>query len=196
MHPQLAKLNEQFARAADLAKAACTGLTEEQLTLRADSAQWSIAECLVHLNLSSETFLSEINKACIEARQRQLHGDGPFRKDLRGSVLRWFMMPPVRIKVRTSSILEPSMIWPVEKALPRFLELQAGLQKLIEEADGLDLNRIMIASSISRLVRYNLFACFEIVIAHQLRHLWQIEHIKSQLRLNREHVVEKQTKVI
>ena len=195
MHPQLAKLNEQFARAADLAKAACTGLTEEQLTLRVDSAEWSIAECLVHLNLSSETFLSELNKACIEARQRQLHGDGPFRKDLRGRVLRWFMMPPARIKVRARSILEPSMIGPVEKALPRFLELQCELQKLIEEADGLDLNRMMITSPLSKLVRYNLFACFEIVIAHQLRHLWQIEHIKNQLRLNREHFLGKQIEI-
>ena len=190
MHPQLAKLNEQFAQAADLATAACEGLTEEQLTLRVDYAQWSIAECLVHLNLSSETFLGEINKACVEARPRQLQCGGPFRKDLRGRVFRWFMMPPARIKVRTSSILEPSMIGPVDRVLPRFLELQRELQKSIEEAGGLDLNRIMITSPISKLIRYNLFACFEIILAHELRHLWQIEHIKKLLGLSREQSVE------
>jgi hypothetical protein len=34
-----------------------TGLTPEQLTRRPDPAQWSIAECLAHLNVTGASYV-------------------------------------------------------------------------------------------------------------------------------------------
>ena len=156
-----------------------------QLTLQPEAHRWSVVQCLVHLNLSSESFIAKIERACSEARHQQLLSAGPFKKDRRVAILRWHIMPPARIRVRTEK-LEPSIVGPADKALPRFLTLQSELQKSLKEAEGLDLNRIMLTSPVSRFIRYNLFSCFEIILAHQLRHLWQIEHVKADLGLNRE----------
>ena len=80
MHPQLAKLNEQFTEAGALAESVCQGLTDEQVRLRPELNHWCIAECLGHLNLSSEAFIDETKTACNEARQQQLLSSGPFNR--------------------------------------------------------------------------------------------------------------------
>jgi DinB superfamily len=193
LHPQLDKLHQQFSRASGLARDLVAGVAPEQLILRVDSDCWSIAECLVHLNVSSEAAITKIEKACAEGREQRLLGVGPFRKDLRGALLRWFIMPPPRIRVRTSEKLEPSATGPVEKILPRFLTLQNELQELVMGAEGLDLNKVMVTSPVAGCVRYNLFSCFEIILAHQLRHFWQAEHIKKALGVYNRPVINKAT---
>ena len=143
--------------------------------------RWSIAECLVHLNLTGETFVSVIREACERGETERKFGGDPFTKDIRGTLMRWMMLPPARIKFRTSDKFEPSRIGPVDEVLTRFLTIQEQFQRLVESADGLDLNTITVTSPILKYFRYNLFSCFEIVLAHQLRHLWQAEHAKRLL---------------
>lgn len=101
--------------------------------------------------------------------------------DLRGRVVRWMLKPPPRIKFRTISALEPSITGPLEHIVPRFLASQRELKKSIERVDELDLNKIMVSSPFSRHVRYNLYSCFEVILTHQLRHLWQAEHAKRAI---------------
>jgi hypothetical protein len=155
------------------------------MTRRLDSEQWSIAECLAHLNLSSEAFLLVMRDATEEAHRNGIVGNGPFKMDLRGRAVRWLLKPPPRIKFRTTNKLEPVIIGPPENILPRFLGFQRDLRNLIERVDGLDLNRTMLVSPFSKHIRYNLFSGFEIILTHQLRHLWQAEHVKRAILRDR-----------
>ena len=185
LHPQLIKLIDKFDSASELVRLLIDGLTPEQMTLRLDSQQWSLAECLIHLNLSSEGFLVVIREASQKARQEGVVGPGPFKLDFRGRVIRWMLKPPPRIKLRTTSRFEPTIIGPPEGILPRFLALQRELQNSIEQSDSLDLNKIVVISPFSKNVRYNLYSCFEVILTHQLRHLWQAEHVKRGLLRDR-----------
>ena len=185
MRPQLVKLAGKFDLASDLVRSLVEGLSAEQMALRLDSQQWSIAECLVHLNLSSEAFLSVIRDASDDAQRNGIAGDGPYKMDFRGRALRWILKPPSRIKFRTNRAAEPSIIGTIENILPRFLMLQKELQNSVERADGLDLNKIVVRSPFSKHVRYNLYSCFEVILTHQLRHLWQAEHVKRGILGNR-----------
>jgi hypothetical protein len=185
LHPQLVQLADKFDLASDLVRALVEELSAEQMTLRSDTKQWSIAECLVHLNLSSEMFVSVIKQASDDAHRNGIVGDGPYKMDYRGRAMRSILKPPSRIKFRTSSALEPSIIGPIEKILPRFLTLQGELRNSIERVDGLDLHKVMVTSPFSKHVRYNLYSCFEVILAHQLRHVWQAEHVRRGISGNR-----------
>jgi hypothetical protein len=181
VHPQLAKLVDQLDDVSDLTRGLVEGLTADQMRLRPDPDRWSVAECLVHLNLCSESFVPLIARACEDAREKQVFGPGPFKLDGLGRLLKWTLQPPARIKVRTSEKFEPGLIGLPEEILPRFLILQTQLQRSIAQAEGLNLNKVLVISPFSKRMKYNLFSCFVLIVTHQLRHLWQAENVKRAL---------------
>ena len=95
--------------------------------------------------------------------------------------LNWTLKPPARIKARTTARFEPVTISEPEDALPRFLALQAELKEAIEKSEGLDLDRVIVASPFSKRLKYNLFSCFVLIVTHELRHLWQAEQAKRAI---------------
>lgn len=181
MHPQLTKVTEQIDDVSDLAQRLVSGLQIEQLRLQPEPGRWSIAECLVHLKLTSSAFGSIIGKALAEARRQELFGNGPFKPDAIGRFLRWTTKPPPRIKVRTSDGFLPVTIEPIDQVLPQFLLSQNEIKTAVADADGIDLNQVKITSPFSRRLRYNLFSCFELIVTHELRHLWQAEQVKREI---------------
>lgn len=184
LNEQLAEINGQLAKAAQRAHALVGDLRTYQLNLRPEPERWSIAECLVHLILFSEAFLPVIEAACERARGNSLLGQGPFKVDLIGRVLKLTLEPPARIRLETTDPFKPIVVEPLDDILPRFLARQANLCFAIEQADGLDLNRIKVTSPVSSRIRYNLFSCFVLIAAHQRRHLWQAEQTLKQLSSN------------
>jgi hypothetical protein len=154
------------------------GIHAHQLTLRPDPDSWSIAECLVHLNLFSQAFVPIIQDACKKGAPRS---SSPFKMDLMGRVIKFSLEPPPKLKSVTAQRFEPLLTEPLEEILPTFLELQNQLISTVYDAEGLDLNTIKVRSPVSTRISYNLYSCFEIISAHQRRHLWQAEQVREQL---------------
>jgi hypothetical protein len=154
------------------------GIHPHQLTLRPDPESWSIAECLVHLNLFSQAFVPIIQNACTKGAPQSR---APFKMDLLGRVIKFSLEPPAKLKSVTAQRFEPLVTEPLEEILPRFLELQNQLSAAVAASNGFDLNEIKITSPVSTRIRYNLLSCFEIIAAHQRRHLWQAEKVREQL---------------
>ena len=160
-------------------------LHHHQLNLRIESDRWSIAECIVHLNLFSEVFVSEIGNACENARREGLYGTGPYKMDFVGRLLKYALEPPSKWTAITPEEFEPLVIEPLEKVIPTFNQLQFELLELVSNSSGLDLNRIKITSPVSKHVRYNLYSCFQIIAAHQRRHLRQADQSRTLLLSNK-----------
>jgi len=181
LHPQLAKLTDQLDEISELAEKLVGGLQPDQLRLRPETDRWSIAECFIHLNLCSEAFIDLIRNGCQDAREKQIFGAGLFKMDKIARFLNWTLKPPARIKVATTKQFEPVEISIPENVLPRFLVLQGELRKGIENANGLDLNKVIVNSPFSKRMKYNLYSCFVLIVTHELRHLWQAEEVKRDL---------------
>jgi len=133
---------------------------------------------LVHLNLFSQAFVPIIEDAC---KAGVPQSGSPFKMDLMGRVIKFSLEPPVKLKSVTAQRFEPLVTEPLEAILPTFLALQNQLSAAVEASSGLDLNQITITSPVSARIRYNLLSCFEIIAAHQRRHLWQAEKVREQL---------------
>lgn len=151
-------------------------------TVRPNTQSWSAAECLSHLSISTQMFLPVLQKALDDARKRGFLARGKMKMDLIGRVLRWFLEPPIRQRVKTAAPFVPRSVRAKADAFGEFANLQSRLTEMLSAARDLDLSRVKIVSPFDKRVRYNVYSAFRILVAHQRRHLWQAEQAVAALR--------------
>ena len=64
-----------------------------------------------------------------------------------------------------------------EAALADFTRLQARMAETIEASRGLDLGRVRFGSPFLSLLRFSLGAGFEMLLAHNRRHIWLVHEL-------------------
>ena len=175
---QLDEVKAQFDAASARARQLLAETDAERLTRRPQPDRWSAAECVAHLTLTNQHYPSLIRGAVEQAPP----GDGPYGMDLRGRFLRWILEPPYRSGVKTMPRMEPPTGESPEQVLAAFLASQEEILKLLEAARGRALEKTTITSPFSKRMRYNAFSCFQILAAHDRRHLWQAEQALAQMK--------------
>ena len=156
-------------------------------TVRPTPGSWSAAECLSHLSISTEEFLPLLRNAIDEAKAKGFTSTKKPSMDVVGRVLRWFLEPPIRQRVKTAAPFVPKSVRAKAEAFGEFSSLQSKLVDLMHEAEGLDLKKVKLVSPFDKRVKYNVYSAFRIIVAHQRRHLWQaekaVEDVKSSASL-------------
>ena len=175
--PQLALLKQELLDARERTRRLVKGLGEEAWTRRPDPGTWSVGECITHLNITSERSIPLLDEAIRDGRARGLESSGPYRRGLIGWALLRFLEPPYKFKTRTASAFVPGQVEPMHEVLERFDYLQQELQVRVDRAAGLALDKLKVISPFDARVKYNVYAFFAIIAAHQRRHLWQAEQI-------------------
>jgi hypothetical protein len=163
------------------AEALVLGLTPEQLTTQPDAGKWSVAECILHLNVTASVMQPLMEKALAQARHDNKVGTGPFGMGLKGRLLVWIAEPPPKFRMPAPPHLRPpARIDDPLKLLPDFLKAQNEWERLIREAAGLDLAKIKVGKRFSPF-RARFAAALPWMMAHQRRHLLQAENVKRQI---------------
>jgi hypothetical protein len=178
--PELAELARQFAAAKGEASSLVSGLWESQFNWRPDPRSWSMAECLLHLNIVGDRYVHVLEKTLAEASAQGRTGQGPLRH---GRLARWILEntePPPRRKFKAPRSFTPSSGQPITAVLPTFLHLQEQLALQLEQASGLDLARIKAPAPGLGPVRLNLYLTFAWIAAHERRHLWQARQVRNR----------------
>ena len=175
--PQLARIATELAEARRRAHALADPLDDAGWAAWPGRDAWSVAECLMHLNLTTRAFLPLIASAVASGRERKLLSRGPYRRDVLGWLLEHIIEPPVPIRTKTTAPFVPRGIESKVAVLDAFDTLQSHLIAGLGEASGLDLGRLRITSPFDRRITYNLYSCFRIISAHQRLHLAQAERV-------------------
>lgn len=170
---EIAAINAEAARL-------CEGLGEQQLAWRPAPNQWSIAENLVHLNLTTQTFLPSVERAIGKARPTG--ATGPFELGLKGALFIWYTEPPPKFRVPAPKMIRPLLQGPANEALPQFLRSQEAALRKVDAARGLDCANVRFRSPLSSIVSMNLITFFAVLTGHQRRHLWQARNVREALR--------------
>jgi len=183
LNPQLAEIKIQLDAASQKARSIVNNVSFEQLKQRPQPDQWSIAECLVHLNLASQADLNLLNDTYKQIPTERMFVENQFKMDLLGRFLKWALEPPPMslFKIKTTQKFQPVLIEPLDEVLPTFLALQEQLKASVEAANGLPLDQIIVVSPFSSYVKHNLLSCFHLLLAHERRHLWQAEKVKEAI---------------
>jgi hypothetical protein len=177
--PQLLALQSDLDSATVAARRLAESVTDEMWGKRPTAETWCIAECIIHLNLTSRVYIPAMRKVIEEGRAQQKVGKGPYGRDWLGRLLEWTLEPPYRMKTKTTPGFTPPNIDPKAKVLAEFEALQDELKTVVQQSEGLALDKLIVVSSFNAKVKYNLYSAFRITTAHQRRHLWQAERIRK-----------------
>jgi len=178
MIAELAELHRQFAAAKADAADLAAGLKGTQFNWRPAPQSWSIAECLLHLNMAGHQYVRILEAVLPNARARGLIGEGPFGYGLFGKWILANTEPPPKRKFKTARSLQPPDDQPITAVLPTFLHLQDQLTQQLTEANGIDLARVKVPAPMGPL-RFNLHLTFAWIAAHERRHLWQARQVRN-----------------
>lgn len=76
---ELQQLRDEFQQVAVEATALAAPLTDVQFAWKPAAAEWSIGECLSHLNATARQCLPKLDEGISEGIRAGLYGEGPFR---------------------------------------------------------------------------------------------------------------------
>jgi hypothetical protein len=175
---QLASLLEQVRNGSSRGQCLVRGRSEQELTTRVRPDSWSFTECLEHLALTTRIFLPPI--AEVLASTPRLTRNRPLRSDILASVVIRLLEPPYRLRHNVLPHLVPKRndfpgVW---KA---FLESQEQLSEITRSSIGLAIDTVKIQSPVCCRVDYSVYGALGILLAHQRRHLWQMEQVLHSL---------------
>jgi hypothetical protein len=173
----MSELEQQFQACSAAAQSLVGSVPDADLTRKPATLGWSMAECIAHLTATTHLYLPILDAALKGAPA----GSGPFKMDWRGRLLKWILEPPYRSRVKTLPSLEPKIAG-VKKVLPDFLASQDLLFEAMKPWSGRALDKVTITSPFNKRLRYNIYSLFNVVAAHQRRHLWQAQRIKDQIK--------------
>jgi hypothetical protein len=139
------------------------------------AGQWSPAECLEHLNLTSAAVVPMLRRALEDARTAGPRPVSSYRRDVMGWLIWTVMAPSNGLKTKTIPAFVPAPTQTAGHLMAEFERLQASVIACVREADGLSIDRIKLESPFDARVKYNLYSVLTLVPRHQHRHLLQAE---------------------
>lgn len=155
------------------------GLDEEQFNFRPNGTAWSVAQCLDHLAKTNVIYTAALRSAV----RNVTPGSVPRRSPIRpGWFARYFIKsldaPPRRKFAAPKKVLPASYSNPGE-VLAAFLSSHEQIRFLIAECRDMDLNRIRFKNPFLRIFPWTVAAGLLIMAAHDRRHLWQAQQVRS-----------------
>jgi hypothetical protein len=165
-------------------RSATEGLSPAQWRWGPSTGEWSIAQCLDHLNKVGNAMLPEINAAItklkVEGRQAPKK---PSHLIAYNMLDQWFVRlmspnPPFTVPVPKAFLPEGSPN-PGDKLLDCFFALQGALEKCLEDADGWDALGIRVSAPALPALKLSLAACLEGTIMHQRYHWLHAKAVRA-----------------
>jgi len=149
----------------------------DQLNFKKSDAEWSILECIEHLNLYGDFYLPEIEKQILENNNKG--ATVFFSSGLLGNYFANLMkVENGRIKkMKSPKDKNPSNSKLTITTIDRFLKQQEMLRSLLLQAKNTDLIKTKTAISLSKLIRIRLGDTFRFLIYHIERHIFQAQGI-------------------
>lgn len=145
----------------------------EKLERRPAENAWSAAECLAHLTLTVKKYLPGIDGAIEKGRAENVVSHGPFRYGWMSRMFIWMVGPPARMKVKAPQGFQIDKPVGAEEALEDFLWHHEALMGRMEQAAGLDLEKLRVVSPVNAKLKFELGAIFLTMEAHGRRHMEQ-----------------------
>ena len=175
MHPQLADLIVQVERVTEGVRVLAESMDHAAFARRPAPERWSPAECVMHLNLTTESFLPRFAKILAAHVSAPRDAGRRYRRDFFGWLLCTILEPPYRTRSRTAAAFVPGATLPRELVVAEFERLNAALADRARALAGLDLNALPVDSPFREGTHYNVWSALCILAAHERRHLWQAQ---------------------
>lgn len=153
-----------------------------QLNWKPRPGIWSIAQNIEHLIVVNETYFPVIAALKAGAYRTPFLGRLGFMVSFFGKTVLNAVLPDRRKKMSTFPIWEPAQSEIGADILERFSKHQQDLKNHIEDSSDFIQQGAVISSPANRNIVYTLETAFDIIVAHEQRHLEQAREIKRMLQ--------------
>lgn len=157
------------------------GLSQGQFHAPTRTGGWSIGYCVEHLILTGHGLLSNWDKALHTAAVPASGAGSGFRYRWYQRALLQCVQKPSILKCQTVPALVPCSRHSMEETLKSFLAMHHGLALRLEASLSLDLRRTKVTIPSVPAVRCSLGFAFDLLLAHECRHLSQAWRVRRQI---------------
>lgn len=165
-------------------KSEFASLTADEINWKPNAQQWSVAQCIHHLIVVNESYYPILDQVRNKTYYTPHYGKIGFITKFFGKIVLDAVNPDRRKKMKTFPIWEPAISLVRSDILDQFEKHQQELKHLITSSEDLIENGTVISSPANRMIVYKLETAFDIMVAHEKRHLEQAREI-NQIRLKR-----------
>lgn len=152
-------------------------LSESKLNFKTKNTEWSILECIEHLNLYGDFYLPEIEKVLLENKQKA--ESNIFESGFIGN---YFANLMKRKNGKIKKMKTPKDKDPINSSLSittidRQIKQLEKLKILLEQSRTVNLTKIKTAISLTKLIKLRLGDTLRFVVYHIERHILQAQNI-------------------
>jgi DinB superfamily len=186
LQKQLAELIQSLESAQAHLRRLTDKLPESDWNRKPAANQWSAAECVEHLNLTSRAYIPLLRDAIARAGESRHTPTERYHHDVLGWFLSVMFAPLRRLgkfrigRVKTTPAFVPKPGRSRTEILSDFVRLQTELISLVRSADGLPIDEVKVVSPFGGRMKYGAYSALVIVARHQHRHLEQAEEAARQ----------------
>lgn len=175
--PELAKHLSDLDASIQRAQALTAELDNDAFNWRVDDTRWSIAQCLDHLNKTSQVYLSKLPKTIGEAQRSGPFGPGETRRGIFARLFLYLTEPPPKARIKAPTAFVPEERFEKEDLVETYLTIHEELSDVMRSSDGLDLGKLKMPLPVIPQLQMRLGEIFAVLMAHERRHLWQAEQV-------------------
>ena len=156
-------------------------LPDDILRYRPQPDQWSVLDCLEHMNLFYADYFSRMEPAIRQAipSDRMTYTPGFFGQKMVNSLRPH--QGKRKMKTKTFKKMIPATDEKASETIFKvFFQYHARLKQLLDRSKALDWNKVKVASAIGPILRFKVGDCFRLLMAHTERHLVQSQKVLSK----------------
>ncbi|WKW11373.1 DinB family protein [Pseudogemmatithrix spongiicola] len=186
-HAQLDALAAAYAEVGRRFTALDARVRDSQWTTRPAPNEWSVAECVAHLNLTSAAMLPRLKAAYDDAQQLPPMGTRELTGAVFGRLLARMLGPVPMVlgirlgRTRTAAAFVPGSDLPRAQVVAEFRRWQSEELAMVWRAEGLPLDQVIVESPFVAGARYDAYSALWILVRHALRHVVQAERALARV---------------
>jgi uncharacterized damage-inducible protein DinB len=152
-------------------------LSAQQINWKPSAAAWSIGQCFDHLIATNQGFFPTFDQIIKGEKKTTLWQRMPLLPGLWGKWLITSLSPDSRRKFKAPRSLQPSSSAIDPEIINRFAAHQQQVIGRMKATEGLDLERIIIYSPVSKLLTYSVLDAYTLIVTHERRHFGQARRV-------------------
>jgi hypothetical protein len=157
----------------------------EALNWKSNADKWSIAECLEHLNIYSQFYLTAFETAIQKGKpgEHPSHYDSGWLGNYFAESIKLQADGTLKSKMKTPKAYNPAnSSLDAKQVLNDFLAYQQKTLQLIVAAEQVDLGKLRVPTSLASFISMKLGDAFRFVVFHNTRHIVQASKVLKDLK--------------
>jgi DinB superfamily len=173
----LSEILSEAAAISQKARAVFGQLNVEQINWRPNGESWSVGQCFDHLITSNRSYFPQIDQIIRGEKRATLWQSMPFLPGFWGRMLINTISPNTSRRSKAPKLIQPSSSSIDPQIISSFAAHQNEVIEKMRTTEGIDLEKVIIYSPVTKVITYSLFDAYRVIVLHERRHFIQAQRV-------------------